>query len=261
MLALRASLQSESPTSPVDLLGYAIHYARFDSFRFLFEEIFLHEDYFFETDAPAPFILDAGSNIGMSTLYFKKLYPDARIIGFEAMPSTFEILRKNVEENRLRDVTVYNRALAATPGTTSFRSDPSEAGSLLASAATPDTDGTCHVENALLSDYIDGPVDLLKLDVEGAEDAVLQELVASGKLSSIRKIIFEYHHHLLEYHQRTPSGRDTLSETLSLLERAGFGYLISGSFEQPPRPGSSQNFLIFAYAKKELPHLAPESSE
>ena len=264
-LAVQGAAQRRDLTEPVDLLGYTMHYAHFGLFRFLFEEVFLHEDYFFETDMPAPFIIDAGSNIGMSTLYFKKLYPNARITGFEALPPTFEVLRRNVETNALRDVTIHNLALAAEPGISVLHYDPRRAGSLTAStvgvSSATETEHACEIPNALLSEFIDAPVDLLKLDVEGAEDAVLQELAASGKLPHVRAMIFEYHHHLSDFHEQTPSGRDTFSETLSLLEQAGFGYLIDASYKRPGRPGASQNFLVFAYAKEAYPHLAAHSGE
>ncbi len=256
-LAVQATAQRRDLTEPVELLGYTMHYAHFGLFRFLFEEVFLHEDYFFETGAAAPFIIDAGSNIGMSTLYFKKLYPAARIVGFEALPPTFDILRRNVEGNGLRDVTIHNRALAAEPGTSTIHYDPARAGSLTASTVGQDAGSlSCDVPNALLSEFVDAPVDLLKLDVEGAEDAVLRDLASSGKLPLIRAMIFEYHHHLSDFQEQVPSGEDTLSQTLGLLEEAGFGYLIDASYKRPARPGSSQNFLVFAYAKKDYPNLA-----
>jgi FkbM family methyltransferase len=44
------------------------------------------------------------------------------------------------------------------------------------------------VRSGKLSDYITGPVDYLKIDVEGAEDTVMQDLMQSGKLRQVQSI-------------------------------------------------------------------------
>jgi hypothetical protein len=72
-----------------------------------------------------------------------------------------------------------------------------------------------------VSDFIQGPVDLLKLDVEGAEWEVLEELRDSGKLRQVARLIIEYHHRLQD-------GRK-LSGFLRLLEEAGLDYNVLGA--------------------------------
>src|ERR1700731_2939240 len=57
-------------------------------------------------------ILDIGSNIGASLIYFNRLFPDANIFGFEPHPGTFRILQENVAH--LRGVTVFNVRLGAS---------------------------------------------------------------------------------------------------------------------------------------------------
>src|SRR5881392_2923492 len=57
-------------------------------------------------------ILDIGSNIGASIIYFHRQFPDARIFGFEPHPDTFQILEKNV--GHLPGVRVFNCGLGAT---------------------------------------------------------------------------------------------------------------------------------------------------
>ena len=53
----------------------------------LYEDIFINRVYEFEASRPDPRIIDCGSNIGMSVLYFKHVYPEARIVGFEPDPT------------------------------------------------------------------------------------------------------------------------------------------------------------------------------
>jgi hypothetical protein len=91
----------------------------------------------------------------------------------------------------------------------------------------------------------------MKMDIEGSEGIVMNELEASGALARIRRIHLEYHHHLI------PS-RDSMSEILALLERNGFGYQIQARSRRWPIPQAFQDIALFAY-RKELssPTAAP----
>jgi len=95
-----------------------------------------------------------------------------------------------------------------------------------------------------LSTFIERQVDLLKLDVEGSEEGVLEELVSSSKIRLIDQMMIEYHHHIDE-------NLDTLGEFLKRLEDAGFGYLLNSkkwSFDKRTR-GHFQDIGIYAYRK------------
>src|SRR6266849_9306839 len=66
-------------------------------------------------------ILDIGSNIGASILYFHHEFPDAKIFGFEPHPDTFRILQENVA--LLPGVMVFNYGLGATHQRIAVRAD------------------------------------------------------------------------------------------------------------------------------------------
>jgi FkbM family methyltransferase len=120
------------------------------------------------TDSPV--ILDCDANIGLAMLFFKRLYPKARISCFEADPTTAAVLQKNVDQNHLTDVTGHNLMLSNEEGEHSFFIDD-VAGSLTMSSI-PDRHPNgreIKVSSGRLSRFIERPVDLLKLDVEGAE--------------------------------------------------------------------------------------------
>lgn len=230
------------------LLGMEIEFADYDALVLLFEEIFVHGDYRFTTSSDAPFVLDCGSNIGMAALYFKQLYPHARVVAFEPDPATFEILRNNLQRNGAGDVQAVNRALHGEAARLPFYRDAHRAGALYAST-NPDlvamvagqqrvTQG--EVEAVRLSDYVDQPVDFLKLDVEGAEAAVVSDLAATGKLRMIRALVMEYHHHIRP-------DENSFGEILRLLEQNGFGYQVNAHLPRPFRDHSYQNFLVYAY--------------
>ncbi len=129
-------------------------------------------------------IIDCGSNIGVSLLYFKSLYPDARIQTFEASPSTFRLLGRNVTENHLAGITLNNAAVCVSDCALKFYSEP---GSVFGSLNPGRGAGECaEVRGVPLSRFITEPVDLLKIDIEGAETEVLHEPDESGSLAHVR---------------------------------------------------------------------------
>jgi hypothetical protein len=84
------------------------------------------------------------------------------------------------------------------------------------------TDAACDVTQVRLSDYVTEEVDLLKLDVEGSEWEVLDDLMEAGKMRSIRRLVIEYHH-LMD----APVPR--LGDFLKRLEGSGFSYNVVAS--------------------------------
>ncbi len=245
--ALRVALARDSVRAafplpnPAKLAGYRIRYGDPQDFRQSWQEVFVKGTYLFESDKPAPRIIDAGANIGLATLYFKLLYPRARVLAIEAAPATFGLLAENVAAN-VPDVAVEHCALGGSDGEADFFSLP---GSPLGSLDGRSGGGErARVPMRRLSGFLDEEVDLLKIDIEGAEREVLPELAAAGKLRRARQIHLEYHHHL------SPD-EDRLSETLRLLEEHGFGYRVSG-WRYPgrvPEPGQVEDVAIWAYRK------------
>jgi FkbM family methyltransferase len=228
--------------SSICLLGFRVHFFDIPAVTSLFEEIFINSDYFFQTSSKQPLIIDGGSNIGISVLFFKWLYPTSSIVAFEADEDTFRVLRKNIETNALDSVRAYNAAVCATEGTIDFYYQASRPGAHVNSILRKDGLASKKTNAVLLSKYIQGQVDLLKLDIEGSEMAVLQELAGAGKLTQVREIIIEYHHHI---DPRT----DELSKALAILEGHGFGYQISCYQQRPFQKETTEFILLYAYRK------------
>ena len=63
----------------VKFLKYSISIVDARSFIYQFKEIFVDEVYKFNSESKSPVIFDCGSNVGTSVLYFKSIYPDAKI--------------------------------------------------------------------------------------------------------------------------------------------------------------------------------------
>ena len=187
--------------------------------------------------------MDCGANIGMAVLYFKWLYPDARVWAFEPEPRTFLALQENVARNQLADVSLHNVALWHTDGPLTLFVPHDRPGSVMAHLNPARSGGTpVTVRGARLSSFVDREVDFLKLDVEGAEFRVLQDLVESRKIALIRQMVLEYHHDV-------PKVPAALSQLLRLLEDAGFTYQMSASSFPLVGHEHSQTILIGAFRR------------
>jgi FkbM family methyltransferase len=242
---LRAHRRLGTPIpNPVSLVGYDILFMGDVQFQHLFKEIFLEASYFFKADTETPVIIDCGSNIGMSVLFFKLLYPKARIIAFEPDPLTFETLRRNVNNNHLSNVELHQVALSDKDGSLElFRNDAPDISSLRMSMLRERQVGQSVIVPARrLSDYILCDVDLVKIDVEGAEEVVIGDLVSANKLRYIKRLHIEYHHHI-------ERAEDKFSSILRLLEVSGFGYQLRAHVDKWPDEASFQDVSLYCYRK------------
>jgi len=210
----------------------------------MFNEVFLSNEYCFIADNDSPYIIDCGSSIGLSGMYCKILYPDSRIVAFEPGEETYFCLKENIKNNILNSVDIHKAALSNKEGNIEFYYDQDNAGSLTSSTKRermPKQRGT--VKALLLSKFIKEEVDFLKIDIEGAEQEVIEELNNANKLSYVNQMVIEYHHHI---------GReeDMLSKILSLLEDAGFGYQVNSQLGRPFIREQFQDIIIYAYRKQ-----------
>jgi hypothetical protein len=99
------------------------------------------------------------------------------------------------------------------------------------------------IQTTVLSKFITQTVDFLKIDIEGTELAVLQELNESKKLFLVEQMAIEYHHHI-------DKDIDCLSHMLGILEQNKFGYHIHCDFGQSLlKQVRFQDIMIYAYKK------------
>jgi len=143
-------------------------------------------------------ILDIGSNIGTSILFFREKFPGAKIYGFEPHPETFRILEKNVAG--LPDIEVFNYALGAANADVAVPFDGADFSRFtLAKDPGGDWSGplsptSCKVKHA--GDVVKSlgltNVDLIKIDCEGVEYDVLTALPAAF-LQQCKWIVGELH--------------------------------------------------------------------
>lgn len=212
------------------------------TWKYLFKEIFLEEVYYFSSARSQPRIVDCGSNIGFSALYFKFLYPKSKILCFEASKQTFDKLQKTLKRNAINDVRAVQVALANhdDSGVNFYRNSTGDddLGSALYSMGAG---GVETVNTRRLSSYISEEIDYLKLDVEGAETEVFDDLVSSGKLSLINRGSIEFH-----LNNRNPS--NDMGKILRHLTDNGFVYRIR-SCSIMGEPWRSTQAIIICFMK------------
>lgn len=196
----------------IRLLDYEIAYSDLLTLCPQWDDIFVRESLAFRASTPAPRILDCGANIGLATLFWKRAYPQARITAFEADPDLATLLAENLGRHGAADVEIVPAAVWTADGPIDFLCEGSDSGAVAAVAA-PIAGEVRRVRAVRLRGYLERePVDLLKLDVEGAELALLTD--CADVLGHVRAV-------LVEVHDFTP-GRRLLSGVLDVLERAGF---------------------------------------
>ncbi len=211
-----------------------------ESLLFLFEEIFLSKDYNFKTDSISPVIIDCGSNIGVSILFFKMIYPESIIHAFEPNPKSFELLKYNIENNNLKDVYLNRTAVSEVDGEINLFSSDLNYGSLTTSIdSNRGGKNLISVPSIKLSNYIKKlDVDLIKIDVEGAEIMIIKDLITAGILENFSNYIVEYHHNI--------SDSNNFNQFLTCFEEANFSYNIKASCNSY---SISQDLLMYFHRK------------
>ena len=200
----------------IQLGEYRLRYADLMTTCPQWEDIFVRQTMRVILPTDAPRILDCGANIGLASLYFKRLYPAARITAYEADPAIHEILADNLSRNRAEDVETVQAAVWKENGTISFACEGADSGAV-AEVTTNTKAARREVPAVRLRDLIEAePIDLLKLDIEGAERAVLMD--CAGALGNVRAMI-------MELHDFDPRQRN-LPFVLEMIEREGFSYAV-----------------------------------
>jgi FkbM family methyltransferase len=198
---------------------YTIWFNNSEEFHKIKSEIFSQGAYYVELENPEPIIIDAGAHIGLATLYFKKLYPKAKIWAIEPLPVNFQLLTKNIEENFLDDVECLNVALSDQSGEVILHEDASDeewfSTASIQSGAWNRQQQTkpINVPGMKLSELLERigqPIDFLKMDIEGSEFTVLKE--AGQLLRQVRHMMIEFH----------PIQEQYLIEGVEMLKQFGF---------------------------------------
>lgn len=225
--------------------GYKIDSFDYEKIRYLFNEIFYRNEYLFDSINKKPIIFDCGANIGFATIFFKWKYPESEIFAFEPDKETFKMLKKNIEQNQLQNIHLYNYAISDKDGVIDFYYDSINPGSLLMSTnAERMSKDKVSVRCISIADFMTNNdihhVDFVKLDIEGAEKDVLKDLNEKKQLQNINKLIVEYHH-------KIGHTKSDLSSFLQILEKNNFEYQIDTRNIPIYAEEKFQDVLIYSY--------------
>jgi FkbM family methyltransferase len=158
-----------------------------------FSQIFASNEYDMTPNIQPKLIIDGGANVGYTTVYFANRFPEARIIAVEPEASNLEMLRQNTllyPNVTIIEAAVWNKHTKLAienpeDDKWAFRVMEGETGERAVRALT--------VEDIM---QLTGhrTIDILKLDIEGAEKEVFSDC---GKwLGDVRVLMIELHDHL-----------------------------------------------------------------
>lgn len=176
----------------------------------IYEQVFFDREYEFLVTHPPKVILDAGANIGLAAIYFANKYPEAKIIAIEPEESNFELLKENVSPyanitpiqaalwNRNEDISLIDPGLDKCGFMTQLEDTGEESRSsdiLIQESRISE----CHqisgmTIDGIMKDFNLSSIDILKIDIEGAEKEVFENTEAW--IESVNAIIIELHEHM-----------------------------------------------------------------
>lgn len=196
-----------------------------DSFWYLhsLNELFVEEAYAFKSDKVDPLIIDCGSNIGLSIIYFKKLFPQSHVIGFEPDDDIFQALEYNLSNFNFSKVEIYQKAVWVDEKPLLFMKNGSLGGHLTESAQ----ENTIEIQTLRLKNLLsDKKIDFLKIDIEGAEYDIIND--CKDVLVNVENIFIEYH----SFHENP----QMIGELLVILKNSGFKIYVKEAWENMKKP-------------------------
>jgi FkbM family methyltransferase len=155
----------------------------------VFEQIFIDEEYKFITDTEPNVIIDAGANIGLASVYYSTLYPHAKIIAIEPETSNFELLKENVKSYP----NIY--IIKAGIWNTNTYLKISNPGDKKFAFMLEESHDRLDIEAITIDELIEQHglhyIDILKLDIEGAEKEIFSNY--PSWISKVGMIVIELH--------------------------------------------------------------------
>ncbi len=188
------------------------------------KELFINEFYKFRPTTDRPRIIDCGSYIGTSVLYFKINYPNAIVTGFEPDETNYSLIKSNLQDWNFSNTSVTNAAIWINNEPISFNAKGSMASKIETGAIGGGYKKT--VNCVRLKDLLNEKIDFLKIDIEGAEHAVLKD--CSDNLVNVKNLFVEYHGIYTEMYK--------LNEILDILNKNNFRFYIKEGSPVYARP-------------------------
>lgn len=163
----------------------------------IFYEIFWKKTYVIPENIATNFttIVDLGAHIGLTAIDFALHYPQAKILAVEASEKNFNLLRSNT--SRFSNITCIHAAAYPHNGSVRFNSDGISYNSKISDSGL---EVRAISVQSLIKEHGIERINLLKIDIEGAEELLLQH--QNTWLNSVDHIIIEIHAHYSINHLR-----------------------------------------------------------
>lgn len=137
----------------------------------VFNQIFVRQEFLFLKSHDFKVIVDCGANIGLTTIYLKYLFPDARIFSIEPENENFKLLRQNTLP--YSQLVLINKALSNDSNGLYLIDDGNGSDAFQTKKASGDSAPGVKIESISMLDLMkqyDLPgLDFAKIDIEGAE--------------------------------------------------------------------------------------------
>lgn len=186
--------------------GFRMSYPDEATWLMQFREIFCEDCYGVRKLGRGAAVLDVGANIGTFAACVKSRRPDAAVVCVEPDVANLEYLRRNVGSFTGPDVTIIPAAVGPRAGLGEMKGAQSD-------SMQVENGGAGNVRIVTLPEIVGGGhVDLLKMDIEGAEFEVLESV--GDSLKRVARLVMEYHDY-----EHVPS---RLVGILDVLKTGGF---------------------------------------
>lgn len=196
----------------INIYGLEFNIPDMASFLSTHEELFVNQIYKLPQMKSGGIIVDVGANIGLSILYFKQNYPQAKIFAYEADKNIFEFLKSNIHGNGFSDVELFNQAVWHRNETLKFFSEGADGGRIQDSSSNNSSFIEVEAIDALDILAPHEKIYFLKIDIEGAERYVLPRI--ANELDKVENIFVEYH--------SEANQKQCLREIIDILDNGGF---------------------------------------
>lgn len=164
----------------------------------VFRQIFLEGEYEFSYGEEIRTIIDAGANIGLAGVFYSLLYPEAKVICIEPEKENFNLLLKNTRG--FKNIVAVNAGVWNKNDILQIEASErfGEWGFRLSERGGDDRNGCVKTFTIakLMGVYGLSHLDVLKIDIEGAEKEVFLEGEVENWINSCRYIVIEMHEFL-----------------------------------------------------------------
>lgn len=171
--------------------------------------IFVNEEYNFKTKYDPKLIIDAGANIGLTSIYFANKFPNAKIISIEPEKNNFEMLKRNVKSynniiplysalwHKNENIELIDAGLG-TDGFITINKNgmndiysnlPTHKSNVFSANKSYQVPGK--TVDTIIKDFGLQSVDILKVDIEGSEKEVFEN--SSLWIDKVNSIVIELH--------------------------------------------------------------------